>query len=378
MSDRSKKKKEKKKRPFIRQFSNFYGVILRLFEESKEGYLYKNQIHKLILKKKKERRTGLNDFSRLSEFQPYLLEGVSSKEYCFGAIRKLQINKLIEEVEVVNTNRIGSDDYRQDRFRLAENGKKISKLLKEMDEYQENYFQLEQSVREKIPPKSRKELKELGRYNSGWKDKDIEFYHIYRSNALDLIDLMDKNFIGILLLRYSKIIDNHLFSNNKNAKMILNDVIIKVFENKINFILEKYKVYEESANVRGVENYRNPINQIPQYEEKYESGLYGQLPFYMDIVNFFNYKIAPQMIEKVITKMILSYLKLLEFPKERIAADDIDFFLKNKKKLMKDHVIQNRQRDTANTKIEYDYDYLIKIRFDTQELFQKILHEYIE
>lgn len=76
-------------------------------------------------------------------------------------------------------------------------------------------------------------MKELGRHNSGWKDKDIEFYQIYRANALDLIDLIDKNFISIVLLRYSKIMDDPFFSNNKNAKKILNDVIIKVFENKI-------------------------------------------------------------------------------------------------------------------------------------------------
>ncbi|WP_144732527.1 hypothetical protein [Candidatus Nitrosocosmicus arcticus] len=372
MADRSKKRNYNKDRlKRVEQYFNFYSIILRIFEENKEDYLYKNKIYDLIINKKSKLGTGLENEDGFMEFLTYRLENISSKENCFDAIEFLFNCGLLEIFE-------GGKDDRKHKFVLSDDGRKISRFLKETADYQKNYFKLEQSVRAKIPHKSRKEWKELKLYNSGWKDKDIEFYHVCRSNALDLIDLIENNFTRIVLFRYSKIMDESSLLENKNAKIIFNDVIIKVFENKIRFILEKYKTYEESAKARWVENYTNPINQIPQFEEKYESGLYGQLPFYRDIVNFFNYKIAPQMIEKDITKMILSYLKLLEFPKERIATDDINFFLKNKKELMKEYVIQNRQRDTANIKIEYDYEHLIKLRFDTQELFQAILIEYIK
>ena len=212
----------------------------------------------------------------------------------------------------------------------------------------------------------------------GLKQKDIEFYHIYRFNALDLIDLIDRNFLHIVLIRYSKIMNDSFFFKNKKAKTILNEVILKTFENRIRFMLEKYKVYEESANVRGIENYPDPINQIPQYYEKYETGLYGILPFYKDIANFFNYKIAPQIIKEDITNMILSYLRLIEFPKDKIIKDDTDTFFKDKDKILEDFIIRNKKRDMDYAKNDYSYENLIKIRFDTQELFQRIKLNYIK
>ncbi|MDQ3084877.1 MAG: hypothetical protein M3Q77_08710, partial [Thermoproteota archaeon] len=348
-------------------------VILRVFEESEDEYLYKNQIHRLILNKKKERRTGLDDLDYDVEFQPYSLEGISSKEYFLGAIKILYHSGLIEKFE-------GEKDNREDKFRLSDKGKKISLFLKQLDEYQKNYFNLDQSIRERIPHKSKKELEKLKHHESGWKDKDIEFYFTYRSNALDLVDLMDKNLIHIALYRYSKIMDyfmeDSFFSYHK-AKMILNDIMIKVFENRIIFILEKYKVYEESARARWIENYRNPINQTPQFEEIYETGLFGALPFYKIIENFFNYKIIPKIIERNIIPMVSSYLKLIEFPKDRLSEGDINYFFIHKSELLAEYISQNKQRDMTVSKINYDYEHLIKIRFDTRELFEKILKEYI-
>ncbi len=170
--------------------------------------------------------------------------------------------------------------------------------------------------------------------------------------------------------------EDSFFSYHK-AKMILNDIMIKVFENRIIFILEKYKVYEESARARWIENYRNPINQTPQFEEIYETGLFGALPFYKIIENFFNYKIIPKIIERNIIPMVSSYLKLIEFPKDRLSEGDINYFFIHKSELLAEYISQNKQRDMTVSKINYDYEHLIKIRFDTRELFEKILKEYI-
>lgn len=75
--------------------------------------------------------------------------------------------------------------------------------------------------------------------------------------------------------------------------------------------------------------------------------------------------------------MILSYLRLVEFPNDKVSKETIKSFLQNKNFLTKEYIIQNKQKDSLCSNIEYDYEYLIKIRFDTQELFQKILLNYI-
>lgn len=232
--------------------------------------------------------------------------GISNKEYCLEAINKLYDSQLLDDfddtIDVTTQRKKKNRDHRKHKFRLSEKGKEIAKLLIEIDEYQKNYFRLEQGIGEKIPHKSRKEIKETRRYDSGWKDKEIEFYFTYRSNALDLIDLIDKNFIGIVLVRYSKIIDDTFIMLNKDAKKILNDIIIKVFERRIRYVLDKYKIYEESAKARIIENYRNPIYQKPQYEEKYESGIQGRLPHFMDIVNFSIIKLFHNRFQKKLRK----------------------------------------------------------------------------
>lgn len=375
MLDRSEKKTRKyKKRSRVEQFTNFYGIILRLFEEIKADKIHKSEIRNLMLENKKERRTGLDNFDQSIEFQPYSLEGISNKEYFLKAIKILQQSDLIEEVDIRTEK-----DKRKDFFRLSIKGKKVSTFLIQLDEYQKNYFKLEKSVEDKIPRRSGKEMKRLKFHDPLWKQEGVEFYFAYRSSVLNLVDLMDITFMQIIVFRYSMIrdylSDDPLFPSNK-AKAILNDLIIKVIENRMRHILEKYKVNEESAYSRWIEKYENPVKLTPQFEEKYESGLHGTLPYFKELENFFNHHIIPQVIKVDVTNMILSYLRLIEFPKSRISEDDITTFFRDKNNLINEYISLHKERDINCNKIKYDYESLVKLRFDTMELFDRILLKY--
>lgn len=380
LSDRSKKKiRSYKKRSRVEQFTNFYGIILRLFEETKSDKIHKSEIRNLILVRKKEIQTGLDNFDQSREFHPYSLEGVSSKEYFLKTTKILQQSELIEEVDEETEK-----DKRKDFFRLSRKGKKVSTFLIQLDEYQKNYFKLEKSIEDKIPQRSESELKRLRYHDPLWKKEELEFYFAYRSSILNLLDLIDNKFMQIIVFRYSKIVDylrddlydDPILPSNK-ANAILNDLIIKVIENRTRYILEKSKVNEESAYSRWVEKYYNPIKQAPQFEEKYDSGFQGIMPFYKDIEDFFNYNIIPQVIYKEVTIMILSYLRMIEYPKDKISEDDIKAFTKDKDNIFFEYISVHKERDINYFKIKYDYESLVKQRLDTWELFNRILLKYL-
>ena len=373
--DRSNKEKgQKRKIKRIEQYFNFYGKILRVFFENNDTYLYKNKIFEMINKNsKKEQGTGLSENIDNKKHRVRQQGGTNSKRYCITAVDLLHRFGLLELINI-------GKDSRKDKYKLSDKGMSIVKLHFEMDDYQQNYLKLVEAIDEKIPNKSYRGKLVLKHHYGVWKDQEIEFYHVFRSNALDLKDLMDKSFMNIILLRYSKIIDDPLYHNNENnnkIKIILDDIIIKVLVDKARYVLERYKIYEESGNARWIENYRDPINQASQYEEKYETGTMGTLPFYNDIVNFFNYKIIPSTIKKESTSMILSYLKLLGYPKDKISKEDIIYFFENKYRLIKEYIFQHKDRQ-SDINHNYNYENLINLRFDTQELFQKILNEYVK
>jgi hypothetical protein len=375
LPDRSKKGKSKyQKDRHVEQFRNYYDLILRLFLKNNDKSLYKNQIYdELINIKRKKQQTGLANNDNYLDFQANQIRAISSKEYCYGALDMLFRNGFIENFKIGNDNK---EDKRKIIFKLSDLGETIAKFLKEMYDYQYIYYELEKAIEKKIPY-GHIHGKLIFKYHElGWKEKEVGFYYTFRSNVLDFKNLMDNNFMNIVMLRYSKIRDDPFFYSNEKARIILNEMIIRVFENKIFYALEKYKMYQESANVRWIENY-NPICQIPPYEERYESGLEGTLPFYKDIENFFNCKIVLSLMYSEIKDMALSYLKLLEFPKDKIPQYDINSHIENKTKLIEDNIFKNKYRHIDGEN-KYNYKNLESIRFGTWELFHEILKQYIK
>lgn len=352
----------------MEQYFNFYGAILRVFLSSNEDYLYKNKIYNLINNNNAEKqKTGLID---IVDDETYFKQktGRMSKEYCMGAIEILYKSGLIEQTNL-------EKDPRKNKFILSKIGKKIAEFHLDMDEYNDNYFRLTESIEDKIP--HIQDFSILERHDSMWKKNELQFYDKFRYDSLDLRDIFDRSFMNIVLLRYAKIINGQHFAHNDKLKIIFNDLVIKVIENRTRHILQKYKIFQQFGEARVYENRREINNERSSltYETIFESGKEGKLPFYSEIRNYFNSRrIIPSKIEDEVQKMIMSYLKLLEYPKE-FKIKEIDNFLNNKDNLMENYYQKYKNRED-NGDSEYDFRQMVKLMFCSHEMFLKSIREY--
>ncbi len=78
--------------------------------------------------------------------------------------------------------------------------------------------------------------------NKGWEPNEIDFYGICQTTLTDLKIICDKNFIDILLNRYSFLIsEQKLPKDNKIIKIILKDCITKIVNRKVDLFLANPK-----------------------------------------------------------------------------------------------------------------------------------------
>jgi hypothetical protein len=345
----------------------YYDIIFYFLYTRKNENIHKDKLWNYIYQAGKNKlQTGLTIFDDYKRKHRHDSKAVSyrSKDYAIHAMDKMIKWKLIEIKEQSNRHVL----------KLTSKGIILAKLLLDIDNYQRNYYRLLQAIEDNIPYITIDELEKLEFHNSRWQKKEVNFYYVYWSNVRDFKNLVDVHFMNIVLLRCSKIMDDPFFAYRKEVTDILNEIIIKVMVNKYQFSLENYKKYRKAGEARNIENYMISIEQQPQYERKFESGEEGKLPFYYEIYKFFTYRLLPSLLEKDIIDMVLAYLTLLEYP-IKYKKGKLESFLEKKNDLIDQYIKRNSKRESYGD-MEYDYKSLVRLRFNTYEMFLKVLKEY--
>lgn len=382
MTDQSQSMKKKKVKRFqVEDCFNYYGPILRIVYDEKNKTYNKTEIADKVaeIALKNQRIDPSNTLTtyiprKFKNRRGQDYEGLKRKEIAFAAIDHLAKVKLLDRrIDLENNNR-------EKKFKLSDRGTIIARFLKEMDEYQDSYFKLKESIEGKIPHLADTSI--LEKYDSRWKKNEIPFYYKFRYDCLDLNEIFDKNFMNIVLLRYAKIINSSYSLHNTKLKIILNDLIVRLIEKRTRYMLFKYKIYRQSGEAITKMNERelNTVRSKLTYETEFRTGKEGRLPFFQEIKNYFRgRRIIPSLIETEVKNMIFAYLYLLDYPKE-FETKEIDKFLKNKDKLAEEDYNKNKNRqvlDYYECESEYEFKHLIKLIYDTDALFLKTLREYV-
>jgi DNA-binding HxlR family transcriptional regulator len=174
--------------------------------------------------------------------------GLAYKKAVTDAISELEKAQLLGEREDPNHSQ------REIKY-LTDSGKEVADMIISLDEYAKSIYKLYVVAKEKV-------LFVTGRYLGildledveeeqlihikrdfrnalrilGWQHDEIAFYNSCRTNVVDLISFCERDFLNVLLLRYSLIL--HSFKLNNKAKTIISNIILNAMNEKVSFMLD--------------------------------------------------------------------------------------------------------------------------------------------
>jgi hypothetical protein len=124
---------------------------------------------------------------------------------------------------------------------------------------------------------------------------------------VDLKIACDRNFIDILLSRYSFLIsEDKLPKDNKIIRIILKDCIIKLVNKKVNLFLEN--VQEEYFGY-----FTKRIINAQPFNRTIYGHTGGHFKLFLDLFDiFYNNGMIPSLIRKEVSDLVYNYLRLLE------------------------------------------------------------------
>lgn len=264
-------------------------------------------------------RTLLSDDMTVNNI--FVKTGLSDKKSITDAITEMEVAELIAE-------RKHQKHSQKEIMYLTKSGRELADMIISLDEYIKSIYELHEQANEKV-------LFVKGRYlailqyediekqkyleikkdylrtlrNIGWKDSEIEFYNCCRTNIVDFIAYCEKNFLNVLLLRYSNILRS--FKLKKLQKFIIREIIMAAVNERISFMLEHIEdqIYGYST-IRVHNPLQNKI--MPTVVEQGSSD--GILQLFRDIVDIVAWNPLPFVIKEEIRNVLISFLSLLNPP----------------------------------------------------------------
>jgi hypothetical protein len=163
-----------------------------------------------------------------------------------------------------------------------------------------------EEIKENSKLKEKVEKMRLDLISIGWKRNEIDFQPICQTTLVDLKIVCDRNFIDILLNRYSFLIsEEKLPKSNKIIEIILKNCITKIVNKKVNLYMahmnEEYFGYSTQRIT-----FARPFNSLIDIN----TGGFYQL--FVDLSNIFLNGLIPTLIRKEVSDLVYRYLRLLE------------------------------------------------------------------
>lgn len=369
--DRSINKDSKgysKKRKRLRNvnFNDYFVLILSILYNNQAEEHHKDKIWNIVYHiEEKNSQTGL-DYNRYQKRKK-----LRSKEYLFEAIT------IFKKLNIVEVQKEGLKDV----VTLTDAGIIIAKFFNDINNYQKYYHELNRSI-EKLYSKINTQNNRLRGTIIKQEREEVTINTIYYSNALDLKNFFDKNFFELVKIRYWDIferpsdIDSFFILYGKHIQVIqkiLKEIIVDKVISKTLSDLGDLKNHQIETGGIYMQNYQNPISRIPDYEFKFFIGQDRKWNSFSELHNFFNTRVISKDIANETKNMVLAFLELLEYP--NVYDQEIEEFLMNKDDLLRQHIESITEQEISEAG-RYDYKKLIRLRFDTFELFAKCLKEY--
>lgn len=257
--------------------------------------------------------------------------GLTNKKAVTDAISELEKAQLLGEREDPNHSQ-------REIMYLTDSGKEVADMIISLDEFAKSIYKLYAVAKEKV-------LFVTGRYLGildiedveemqlihnkrdfqnalrvlGWPDDEIIVYNSCRTNVVDLISFCERNFLNVLLLRYSLIL--HSFKLNNKAKTIISNIILNAINEKVSFMLDN--IQDETLGYSTIKVH-NPIRKkrMPTVRESGSSG--GIFQLFGDIVAIITEIPLPFVIKEEIRNVLIAYLALLKPP-----LTNLDFYIWN-------------------------------------------------
>jgi hypothetical protein len=293
---------KKNKRPKKRELSIHYQLILSTLGIEKNEILHKNKVFEILKELgKKKVGTGLtfkqnftNSMNGLEKMRLVeIKKGKQSKEIIILTSMGIEIADLIIESVIYQwsyTNLIKSMEKKvfcfKDLFTIslfeADPNTTIMK-----DPYFANHRRQAQHKLEK----------------EGWTKQEIKRYNTYCLDLIDYRDIFDKNYVGIILLKYFNIAKKYQISNKSDIFKIIKNMILQIVERKIDLISD----YEDE--MRGyrtvkVENQGNRKLMSPQITSDTER-------YYEELSTIEKNHPIPGLLNKEFADMRIAYTNLL-------------------------------------------------------------------
>ncbi|KAA2283094.1 hypothetical protein [Candidatus Nitrosocosmicus sp. SS] len=215
---------------------------------------------------------------------------------------------------------------------LTSSGKQLCKIISAIDEYNASFSKFQDGLIDNIfcipdyilmsleiddlangqmdGPNLREEIEnaKMKLLSKGWKNKEIKYYNKFRSTLLLLYNILDKNFIYLVIYRFAKLKQQH--DQNESQAIVRNIVIrgliMESIENKIEYLINNQeRVFLGHSHVKHV----NPT--ITRGGIILES-IGSILQYYVDIQDTISRGLIPSIMKNGVSRMILCYLDLLE------------------------------------------------------------------
>lgn len=282
-----------------------FKIILCLLYERKNVDFNISQLYAIIYKKgKEEQQTGLR-----------------YKQNTLDAIKMLKDANLIDVIK---------NGKQEQLITLTREGKQIAELIFSTQNYGKYFMQFQDALKDKIfaipdyilmsleadsndlnenAPDLFKEVEDarITLISKGWVSEEVEFYNKYRSTLIYINDIFDKNFIYIVVYRYSNLIQKENKLDNPITNVIIKNLITDTIEQKIDYsIKNRQQMFLGHTYLR----YKNPSLLSAMIVES--TGSIFQYP--ADLQDIIQRGLLPSCMTKEISDMIYAYLYLLDLP----------------------------------------------------------------